>query len=142
MPTEWCNTTITSKTNKASNNKKHKGSGKNESSAVKKLSDWKPIVDDLVNKILNQTVNQIAPHTVTEKRIIEEGESKKMERAVDLAKRDLWDDAKKIWEEVLNKKKSEKEDKIAASYNIGLYYEVFGFLDDADNYYKKALEWL
>ncbi len=129
---------ITSKTNKASNNRRDKVSAENETAAAKKLSDWKPIVDNLLNMILNQTVKQIAPHTITVKRVIEEGESNKMERAVELAKRDLWDDAKKIWDEVIIKKKSEKEDKIAATYNVGLYFEVFGFLDDADDYYQKA----
>lgn len=133
-------TVITSKTNKGSNNGKDKTSADNEKGAANKLTDWKPIVDDLVAKIINLTVKQIAPHTVSEKRIIEEGESKKMERAVEFAERDLWEDAKKIWDEVISNNKSEKDDKVAANYNIGLYYEVFGFLDDADGYYQKAYD--
>jgi curli biogenesis system outer membrane secretion channel CsgG len=132
---------IASKTNRASNSgqrNSNKTYGPDETKAAEKLNDWKPAVDNLVNNILDQTIRQIAPHTVTEQREIEEGESDKMERSVELAKRDLWDDAKKIWEEVLNKKGSEKEDRIAATYNIGLYYEIYGFLDDAEQWYQKA----
>lgn len=134
---------IASKTNHASNSsskRRYKGTGKDEANAAKSLPDWNPIVTDLVNQVLTRTVQQIAPHTVTEKREIEEGDSKKMETALEYAKRDLWDEAKAIWQEVADKKKSEKEDKIAATYNIGLYYEVFGFLDDAESYYQKAFE--
>jgi curli biogenesis system outer membrane secretion channel CsgG len=127
---------IASKTNKASNNK-HNSKGKNEDAAVKGLKDWKPIVDNLVSNILDNTVRQIAPHTVTQKREIEEGESKQMESALEYAKRDLWDEAKEIWDSVLEKK-SDKEDRIAASHNLGLFYEIFGFFNDAENYYEKA----
>ena len=50
----------------------------------------------------------------------------------------MWEEAKEIWMDVVSKRKSEKDDKIAATYNLGLYYEVFGFLDDADKYYQAA----
>ena len=64
----------------------------------------------------------------------------KMETALEYAKRDLWDEAKEIWLDVINKKKSGKDDKVSATYNMGVYYEVFGFLDDAEIYYQKAFE--
>ncbi|KAA3614957.1 MAG: hypothetical protein D8M58_10920 [Calditrichaeota bacterium] len=132
---------IASKNNKASNKSnswKYKSSGKNESAAAKGLKDWKPIVADQVSKILDKTIKQIAPHTVTQKREIEEGESKKMKSALEYAKRDLWDEAKEIWDKVSAAKKTKKEDRIAATYNLGLFYEVFGFLNDAEIYYEKA----
>jgi curli biogenesis system outer membrane secretion channel CsgG len=132
---------VASKTNKASNKSrlwKYRSSGKDEASAAAGLKDWKPIVEGLVSKILDKTVKQIAPHTVTQKREIEEGESKKMKSAVEYAKRDLWEEAKEIWKKVLVSKKSEKEDHIAATYNMGLYFEIFGFFDDAENFYEEA----
>jgi curli biogenesis system outer membrane secretion channel CsgG len=132
---------IASKTNSASNQsykKRYMATGNNEEEAAKGLPDWNPIVTDVVGSLTDQIVMQIAPHTIVEKREIEEGESNKMETALEYAKRDLWDEAKVIWENVLKTKKSEKEDKIAATYNLGLYYEVFGFLDDAENYYQAA----
>jgi curli biogenesis system outer membrane secretion channel CsgG len=134
---------IASKTNTGSNRsakRSYMGTGKDEQVAAQSLPDWKPIVDRVVNDVLNRTVTQIAPHTVTEKRVIEEGDSNKMEKALEYAKRDLWDEARVIWQEVADKKKSDKDDKIAATYNLGLYYEVFGFLDDAENYYQLAFK--
>jgi len=134
---------IASKTNHGSNRsvkRSYMGTGKNERAAAQSLPDWKPIVERVVSNVLDLTVTQIAPHTVTEKRVIEEGDSNKMERALEYAKRDLWDEARVIWLEVVDKKKSDKEDKIAATYNLGLYYEVFGFLDDAESYYQKAFK--
>jgi len=134
---------IASKTNSASNyayKKRYMASGKDAEEAAKGLPDWNPIVNGVVSSLTDQIVMQIAPHTIVEKREIEEGESDKMETAMEYARRDLWDEAKTIWENVLKTKKSDKEDKIAATYNLGLYYEVFGFLDDAENYYQAAFK--
>lgn len=136
-------TIIASKTNRASNNgskRRYMSSGENEEASARGLPDWKPIVDNLVDQLLDQAVRQIAPHTVVERREIEEGDSDRMETALEYAKRDLWDEAKAIWQDVTNNMKSEKDDKIAATYNLGVYFEVFGFLDDAENYYQKAFE--
>lgn len=138
---------IASKTNKSANysdswrgiDSKYTSTGDDEESAAKGLPDWKPIVNELVDKLLQTTVQQIAPHTVTEKREIESGDSNKMERALEYAKRDMWDEARQIWEEVLNKK-ADKEDKIAATYNMGLYFEIFGDLDRAEELYEKAFK--
>lgn len=136
---------IASKTNKQANysdgwsgiDSKYTSTGDDEEAAAKGLPDWQPIVSDLVSSLLNNTVNQIAPHTVTEKREIESGDSKKMESALEYAKRDMWDEAREIWLEVLNKKPN-KEDKTAATYNIGLYNEIFGNLDRAEEFYENA----
>jgi len=137
---------IVSKTNRAANfNKggwiesKYQSRGATKKAAADGLPDWMPIVDELVGQVLDKTVKQIAPHTVTEKRIVEKGDSKRMESALEYCKRDMWDDAYKIWADVLKSHPS-KKDRIAAVYNIGLYYEVFGRLDQADQYYKKSFE--
>ena len=118
---------------------KYQSTGDNEEEAAKGLPDWKPIIDKLVNDILDNTIKQIAPHTITEKREIESGDSKKMEAALEYAKRDMWDEAGTIWREVLEMK-PEKEDKIAATYNLGLYHEIFGQLDQAEEFYEKAFK--
>lgn len=136
-------TIIASKTNSAStgkNNRKYSSTGKDEYEAMKNVPDWRPIVDETVNSILNRTVSQIAPHYVMERREIEEGDSDQMEAAVEYAKRDLWEDAKEIWEMVIADPSAEKEDRVAATYNLGLYYELQGFLDDAESYFDKAFK--
>jgi curli biogenesis system outer membrane secretion channel CsgG len=137
-------TIVVSKTNSLSNSRgsgiasKHSSTGKDEKAALNAVPDWRPIVDDLVNKITNQTLRQIAPHYVTEKRDIEEGDSAPMEAAVEYAKRNLWEDAKELWDSVLQDPRAEKEDQISASYNIGLYFEIHGYLDQAEDYYKQT----
>ncbi len=136
-------TIIASKTNRASTgktNKRYSGTGKDEKEAFKNIPDWHPIVDGQVEQILNRTIKQIAPHYVMERRAIEEGDSDQMEAAVEYAKRDLWDDAKEVWEMVSADPSSEKEDRVAATYNIGLYYELNGLLDVAEEYYDKAFK--
>ena len=139
-------TIVISQTNSASNvrgNKvasKYSSTGKNEREALKGVPNWRPIVDNLVDQILNQTIRQIAPHYVDERRVIEEGESPTMEAAVEYAKRGLWEDARGLWETVLEDPMAEKEDRIAATYNMGLYYEVNGQLDEAENMFDKSFK--
>ncbi len=135
-------TIVVSKTNSVTNgkNKKYSSTGANEKAAIKSVPDWRPIVDELVNRVLSTTINQIAPHYVTESRKIEEGESDQMEAAVEYIKRNLWDDAFEIWEMVLQNPLAEQEDRVAATYNIGLYYEIIGQLDLAEEHFDKAFK--
>jgi len=107
---------------------------------MKNVPDWRPIVDEMVNKVLNQTLRQVAPHYVTESREIEEGDSDQMEMAVEYAKRDLWEDAREVWVMVVEDPSSEKDDRVGATYNLGLYYELGGNLDEAENYFDKAFK--
>jgi len=135
-------TIIASKTNSTSTgrNSKYSSTGKDENEALKNVPDWRPIVDTMVDKVLNQTLMQIAPHYVTESRAIEEGDSDQMEAAVEYAKRNLWEDAREVWDMVEQDPSSEKEDRIAATYNLGLYHELSGNLDEAEDYFDKAFK--
>lgn len=114
--------------------------GNNELQASRNLASWKSKLDALVNQTAEQIVMQIAPHTVTVQKAIEEGDSDIMETALEYAKRDLWDEAKAIWDEVNANNASSKEDKVAALYNTGLYYEVFNQFSEAANYYNQAFK--
>jgi len=133
---------IASKTNTLSN-----GNGRNDSStgadekaAIRNVPDWRPIVDRLVDGLLNMTLNQVAPHYVTERRSIEEGESAQMEAAVKYVERDLWADAMEIWEMVAQNPGADQEDRVAATYNMGLYYELIGELDSAEDQFDRAFK--
>ncbi len=137
---------IVSKTNQAANfssggstGSKYKSRGPNPKAAADGLPDWLPIVNGLVGRVLDRTVAQIAPHVVTEKRVVEKGDSDRMKAAVEYCKRDMWEDAFNIWTDVLKNHPS-KKDKLAAVYDLGLYYEVFGRLDQADKYYQNSYE--
>jgi len=137
-------TIIASKTNSASTGRskssKYSSTGKNEKEAMKNIPDWRPIVDDMVDRVLNQTLWQVAPHYVTESREIEEGDSEQMEIAVEYAKRNLWEDAKEVWDMVAVDPSAEKEDRVGATYNLGLYYELTGDLDTAEDLFDKAFK--
>jgi curli biogenesis system outer membrane secretion channel CsgG len=135
---------IASKTNSASTgrskNSKYSSTGKDEQEAMMNIPPWQPIVDDMVDNILNQTLWQVAPHYVTESRAIEEGDSDQMEVAVEYAMRNLWEDAREVWEMVLQDPSAEKEDRVGATYNLGLYYEISGNLDQAEDNFDKAFK--
>ena len=137
-------TIVASKTNSASTGRsksaKYSGTGKDEKEAMKNIPDWRPIVDDMVNKVLNQTLWQVAPHYVTERREIEEGDSDQMEIAVEYAKRNLWEDAREVWDMVAADASADKDDRVGATYNLGLYYELTGDLDTAEHLFDKAFK--
>ena len=63
-----------------------------------------------------------------------------MEAAVEYAKRSLWEDAKELWESVLEDPNAEIDDRVAATHNIGLYYEVNNQLDEAEEMYDKTFK--
>jgi curli biogenesis system outer membrane secretion channel CsgG len=137
-------TIVASKTNSASTGRnksaKYSSTGKNEKEAMNNIPAWRPIVDDMVDKVLNQTLWQVAPHYVTESREIEEGDSEQMEIAVEYAKRNLWEDAREVWDMVAADQSAEKEDRVGATYNLGLYYELTGDLDVAERLFDKAFK--
>jgi curli biogenesis system outer membrane secretion channel CsgG len=110
-----------------------------EKSARRTIPDWRPIVDKLVNKILDKSVVQIAPHYVLERRELEGGKTPAMKVALDYAKRNLWQDAKDSWETVLQDKSEDGiKDYVPTTYNLGIYYEINGDLDRAEQLFNEA----
>lgn len=105
--------------------------------AYSNLPDWRPMVDYSVQNIVRQAVVQIAPYQVTQRREIMKGKTDAMKRGMDYAKRGLMDDAQKAWSEALedNSKKG-KKDRVAALYNMGMYHELSGRLDQAEEKYN------
>lgn len=110
--------------------------GENENAAKDKLEDWRKIVNRQIDYILEKSVRQIAPHYVWEEREIKSGTSQEMKDALEYAKKDLWEDAKKLWEYVNNDYSYSKEDKLFANYNLGIYNEINGNYDEAEAYFE------
>lgn len=102
------------------------------------LTHWKTLVDNVVDKLCRDIVNQIAPHYVVVKRTLEKGKSKEMKMALEYSKRGLWEDAKKIWESISNQ--PSHHDKIAAMYNLAIYYEAVDELDKAEQLYDQCFK--
>jgi tetratricopeptide (TPR) repeat protein len=60
--------------------------------------------------------------------------------AVEYAKRNLWEDAREVWEMVVEDPSADKEDRVGATYNLGLYYELSGNLDQAEDNFDQAFK--
>jgi len=112
--------------------------GKDREAVYELLDDWYPIVNGHVKSIISKMVKQIAPYYSTQQREIMTGNSKQMGVGLEYAKRGLWEDARGSWEKVLES--NAEEDKTAAKYNLGVYYECNGGLDEAEELYKECFE--
>lgn len=104
-----------------------------------KLPEWEGSVSDLVNKLSNKLVNQIAPHYVEVEKEIRNGNSQLMKDALEMSKKELWANAIETWQIVLSKDEL-KSDHENALYNLGMYYEISGNLDLASDYYNKVYQ--
>lgn len=115
--------------------------GANLHDAYQRLADWKGIVSRLVGKVAARTVNQVAPHHVWRRIKVRGGRSGGMKAGKKYAERGMWDEARDSWESVLsdNSDKAAK-DHVAATYNLGVYYEVVGNLDKAEENYDRCFK--
>lgn len=133
---------IATKNNSTYNSEK--AVGYDEEDARRKLKSWYKVVESQVEYLSNLTVKQIAPHYITEEREIKDGKSYLMKNAFEYAKREFWDDAKRDWEDVIRNRDSldqdKKEDAIFAMYDLGVYYEIKGNFDQAEEYYQMCYE--
>jgi len=115
-------------------------SGNDQDMARNNLRDWRTIVSDHVEQLSDESVKQIAPYYIFEDREIKEGKSPLMKKAFELAKKELWNEAKTDWETILKNNNTQtndsKEDLIYASYNMGIYNEVNGNLSKAKEFFS------
>ena len=82
-------------------------------------------------------VQNIAPHYVDESRIIQKGKHQLMKSGYNFAIRDLWDDSKEAWLSV-TENSGATSDHPQAWYNLGVYHELEGNLDEAEKNFKTA----
>ena len=109
--------------------------------ALINISDWKPIVDKLTDKLILKSIKQIAPHYTKTSRLIKTGKSTAMKTGLQYAKRNLWDDAKESWETVLNNiSPNSIQDRIPAIYNLGVYHEIHDELDKAEELFNQCFK--
>ena len=116
---------------------------KDEKTALEQIPEWKPIVNKLVDKIIKKSIKQIAPYYKKTSKMIKSGKSIGMKTGLQYAKRNLWEDAKESWEQVLDDASPNSiNDRILAMYNLGVYHEINDELDKAkeifDNCYKQS----
>ena len=112
-----------------------------EDVARENIVNWHPIVGRLVSKIVKKTVKQVAPHYEEEDMLILTGETSEMKAGFEYAKRKLWEDAKSSWESVLEKtSKSALDDHVHAKYNLGVYHEIHGNLNKAEELFNQCFK--
>lgn len=109
--------------------------GVDQDTAKNNLNDWRNTVREQVRYLSDESVRQIAPYYVTEDREIKEGKSYLMKSALESVKKDMWESAKTNWESLLQNKASIsqefKEDIVFATYNLGVYNEINGNFNKA-----------
>jgi curli biogenesis system outer membrane secretion channel CsgG len=91
------------------------------------------ILNDLSQSVARTFTELIAPHAVSERRVLEPG-SGKIQVGKKYALAGLWPEAAAAWEEALKAAPSDP----AANYNLGIALEVQGDLDGAEVLFKKA----
>ncbi|MFW5813462.1 MAG: DUF6340 family protein [Fibrobacterota bacterium] len=114
---------------------------KTETDAYKGLPDWSLGVQKVTDRLVDRTVRQIAPYYVTQRRKIMKGKSPQMKTALEYAKRNVIEDAREIWEEMAQSSVPDlKKDRIAATYNMGVYWELRGELEKADQCFETCFK--
>ena len=114
--------------------------GHDEVAAQENLPHWAPILDRLVDEMLVQMARQLAPYYVVERLPIERGSGPRMKKALRFAKNGLWADAKRIWEKISVDPASKPGDRLSATFDLGIYYEVHDAPENAAVQYTKCLE--
>jgi len=112
--------------------------GEDERAAQNDLPDWYPIMVKLVDQLLDRMVRQIAPYYIEEKRKIERGKGARMKAALEYAKQGMWEEAKPLWEAVIQDSSSKSKTRLSATYNLGLYYELQETLTQAESLYDEC----
>ena len=112
-----------------------------EKTAREKIPEWKPIVNKLIDKIVKNSIKQIAPYYKKTSKLIKSGYSIGMKTGLQYAKRNMWEDAKDSWEQVLKDHTPNGiKDRIPAMYNLGVYCEIKDDLDDAEEIFDKCFK--
>jgi len=108
--------------------------------AQQEVKEWKSMVDKAVNKTVDESAQEISPHYVNERRKIKPGILPLMKSGLQYAKRGLWEDAKKSWEQVLQETPPTHEDRVPALYDLAIYYEIQGEFDQAEQYFDQCFQ--
>jgi tetratricopeptide (TPR) repeat protein len=99
--------------------------GSSPMDAAKKFENWTKVGEKMIVSLVQNVMREILPYYETVKRKLRKGDSKEVKEAVKLAEKGDLESAAQIWKKVLdNPEKYSREDRLAALYNLGVYYEV------------------
>jgi tetratricopeptide (TPR) repeat protein len=99
--------------------------GSSPMDAAKKFENWTKVGEKMIVSLVQNVMREILPYYETVKRKLRKGDSKELKEAIKLAEKGDLESAAQIWKKVLdNPEKYSREDRLAALYNLGVYYEV------------------
>lgn len=102
------------------------------------LSSWKKLLDACIGELCFRITRQIAPHYVTIERTLEKGKTDELKRSIEYIKRGLWEEAVAIWQSIVSN--PNHLDRLAATYNLAVYYESIDQLDEAEQLYQQCYD--
>ncbi len=110
-----------------SSEKTAKGDDRDE--ARENVTAWESVVRDALARTNEPFIKKIAPYFVWENRTFEKGESKIIKQGNKAAKNGNWGEAVLLWQQAQSS--GSAKDPIAVLYNLAIYDEVEGKLQDA-----------
>ncbi len=110
--------------------------GDTKDQARDKITPFEKLLRSTLDKSNPVLVTKIAPHFVYERRVFAKGKHKSIKIGNKIAKQGDWSGAADSWSQALNA--SDKKDRAAALFNLAIYDEVEGKLQEALKKYEEA----
>lgn len=113
------------------------GEGRNEQAARNNLPSRELVIRDIGALMGDGYARRIAPTYIRVSRSWYTKGSDAMKQARDRAKADQWEEARVIWERIIDNASKDKT-RGRAAFNMGLYYELIGDLESARQWAQEA----
>ena len=107
--------------------------------ATQKLTHPSVLFNRALERLSSEMTKKIAPYYVDENRTLISSGHMLITSGYDFAARQLWDDAKKSWENAVEDESASKAH-ASAWYNLGIYHEVNDDFAEAEKCFNKAYE--
>ncbi len=109
-----------------------------EEAVIQRLPQYNEVYFHTAENVGEECAKQLTPTWQTVNRYMLSSDARKMQDAVRWAYNENWDNARDLWVE--NFKVAVGADKARTAYNIALYYEHEGDIDEASIWCSKALD--
>jgi len=110
----------------------------NHTAAIIGAEIWHKVVKNALAASHSVVLQRIAPYSVWQSRKLVKGKSKSVKKGIKAARKGNWPEAVFLWKSAQNT--GNHKDKAAALYNLGVYDEKEGRLEDALSKYEQVLQ--
>jgi len=104
--------------------------------AIGSVPSIQVMANGLVEQVVTNFVQYISPHTLTVERALLEGETAQCEQGHEMAVAGNWEGARQAWEQASRLNPGDA----CPANNLGVYYERANNNEQAERFYKKALQ--